>query len=578
MDIKLSYDSSGSSAPAAFKTALQFAAQYLDTLITNPITVRISVGYGEFEQTPLTGGESEGGPQGQGLSYTHLVGDLTANATSAAQQEAVANLPASDPTNGGQFLVADAQLKAWGAMPADSNQIDGWVGFGVSAEFPYDYSTNGTTAPGELDFVGIAEHELTHALGRISGLQFAPGWYAPQDLFRYSAPGALELQSGVPAYFSIDGGATNLDNFSTIDDPGDWASSAVGDAFDAISQTGMQNVMTATDITEMNVLGFAIACFAAGTRISTTRGPVAVEALRVGDIAITARGGGAPVVWLGTRRVACHLHPRPNDVWPIRVQAHAFAPGRPVRGIRLSPDHAVLVGGALIPIRYLVNGASIAQEPCDTIEYWHVELPAHDVLLAEDLPAESFLDTGNRSAFAGATPAAALHPEFSRGVWRRDGCAPLLLGGSRVRAERRRLLARAALLGHAATDDPALSVVAGGGTLPTLRDGLFFRVRLPGGGEWIRLRSRTWTPAHVDPRSDDARVLGVALRRLWLDGREASLDSPALRDGWHVAEPGWRWTSGDAALPVAGVREVAFELAMTGRYWLRPLLAGAARA
>jgi hypothetical protein len=54
----------------------------------------------------------------------------------------------------------------------------------------------------------------------------------------------------------------------------------------------------------------------------------------------------------------------------------------------------------LIPIRYLVNGASVVQELFGTVTYWHVEVHRHEVLLAEGLPAESYLDTGNRSAFA----------------------------------------------------------------------------------------------------------------------------------------------------------------------------------
>jgi hypothetical protein len=32
-------------------------------------------------------------------------------------------------------------------------------------------------------------------------------------------------------------------------------------------------------------------------------------------------------------------------------------------------------------------------------DYVHVELDRHDILLAEGLPAESYLDTGNRAAF-----------------------------------------------------------------------------------------------------------------------------------------------------------------------------------
>ena len=88
----------------------------------------------------------------------------------------------------------------------------------------------------------------------------------------------------------------------------------------------------------------------------------------------------------------------------MRVSAGAFAAGVPHRDLLLSSDHAVLVGGVLIPIRYLINGASIAQERRDEITYYHVELKTHGVLLADAVyTAESYLDTGNRAAFAPPT-------------------------------------------------------------------------------------------------------------------------------------------------------------------------------
>ena len=86
----------------------------------------------------------------------------------------------------------------------------------------------------------------------------------------------------------------------------------------------------------------------------------------------------------------------------MRIAASAFGGGLPHRDLWLSPDHAVLVDGALVPARCLVNGASIAAEPRADIRYFHVELAAHGVLVAEGLPAESYLDTGNRAAFTEA--------------------------------------------------------------------------------------------------------------------------------------------------------------------------------
>ena len=143
------------------------------------------------------------------------------------------------------------------------------------------------------------------------------------------------------------------------------------------------------------------ACFAAGTRILAAGGEIPVECLRAGD-AVPGLAGNrlAPVRWLGHTRIDCRHHPHPETVWPVHVGIGAFGPDRPARPLRLSPDHAVHIGGALVPIRFLINGVTIAQQPVEAVEYWHLELRAHEVLLAEGLPAESYLDTGNRAALA----------------------------------------------------------------------------------------------------------------------------------------------------------------------------------
>ena len=65
----------------------------------------------------------------------------------------------------------------------------------------------------------------------------------------------------------------------------------------------------------------------------------------------------------------------------------------------------------------------------------------HDVVLAENLPAESYLDTANRSVFTNAGNDVVLHPDFSGGgrvpiLWEAKACAPLLCGGERLHALR----------------------------------------------------------------------------------------------------------------------------------------------
>ncbi|WP_018263147.1 Hint domain-containing protein [Methylobacterium sp. WSM2598] len=183
-------------------------------------------------------------------------------------------------------------------------------------------------------------------------------------------------------------------------------------------------------------------CFAAGTRILTSRGEVAVEDLRVGDAAVTASGRARPIVWIGHRELAGPLSP---DQHPVRVRAGAFGAGLPARDLLLSPGHPVLVGagadgegGVLVPVMCLINGTSIAREPAARVTYWHVELDAHDLLLAEGLAAESYLDLGSRPWFEEGSASALHDPDLvPAGVPGR--CRPVATRGPAVEAERRRL-------------------------------------------------------------------------------------------------------------------------------------------
>ncbi len=199
-------------------------------------------------------------------------------------------------------------------------------------------------------------------------------------------------------------------------------------------------------------LGAVVPCFAAGTRIATERGPVAVEALRVGDrVRLAPDGpdmsgadmsgadmsgpdgpGGLAVVWIGRRVVDCRHHPKPRAVWPVRVRAGAFGAGCPGRDVYLSPDHAVYAEGVLIPVKYLIDGVSVAQVAVDQVDYFHVELERHAVLLAEGLAAESYLDTGDRSSFSNGGGAVRLHADFAALRWEAQGCAPLVVVGQEV--------------------------------------------------------------------------------------------------------------------------------------------------
>ena len=196
----------------------------------------------------------------------------------------------------------------------------------------------------------------------------------------------------------------------------------------------------------------AIPCFATGTRIATPRGLVAVERLLAGDVVMTVSGGSQVIQWIGRRHIDCRRHINPERVWPIRVAPHAFGDGRPGRPLLLSPDHAIFIEDVLIPVKFLVNSSTVVQLSVDAVEYYHVELPRHDVVLADGLPTESYLETGGRAAFANSGMDVQLYPDFAadearvRMVWQNFGYAPLLGDGEQVARARMKLEWQAAML------------------------------------------------------------------------------------------------------------------------------------
>jgi fibronectin-binding autotransporter adhesin len=251
----------------------------------------------------------------------------------------------------------------------------------------------------------------------------------------YVAGGAATLNSGTDVLTVTDGGASYELHFA-----GDYD----GASF-TLAEAGSGSVVTVANVP----------CFAAGTLILTDCGEVPVQALTVGDHVTTEGGGSQPIVWIGFRRIDCGRHPQPVKILPVRVAANAFGPGLPARPLFLSPDHAIFAEGVLIPVKHLINDSSIQQIEAKAITYFHIELPRHNVILAEGLPTESYLNCGDRAAFANADEPRMLHPAF--GAEFQDvalfaealGYAPLRVTGPEVARVRDRLNGRCKVGGGA---------------------------------------------------------------------------------------------------------------------------------
>jgi hypothetical protein len=136
-------------------------------------------------------------------------------------------------------------------------------------------------------------------------------------------------------------------------------------------------------------------CFLGGTRIRTPKGEVDVAMLKAGDLVVTVSGQAKPIKEISHRRYERASHESwPVDILPIKVARSALGPSTPSADLFLSPAHALYLDGLLVPVGTLVNGRRIircASLEADCIEYFHIELFAHDVIFAEGVLAESLL-------------------------------------------------------------------------------------------------------------------------------------------------------------------------------------------
>ncbi len=169
--------------------------------------------------------------------------------------------------------------------------------------------------------------------------------------------------------------------------------------------------------------------FCTGTLIATPFGLTPVEALHQGSL-VTTQSGAKPVLWVGHSHVSPRFADPLRDL-PVLITAGALGGGLPQRDLLLAPGHAVLLDRMLIPARTLVNGRSIRQETAlpERFTYYHLELAGHELLTAEGVPAESFVDILGQGCFHNQAERDPRPPveemPFPRARTRRDVPTPL---------------------------------------------------------------------------------------------------------------------------------------------------------
>ena len=199
-------------------------------------------------------------------------------------------------------------------------------------------------------------------------------------------------------------------------------------------------------------------CYCPGTLIRTSRGQVRVERLKIGDKVKTMSGALRPIKWIGQRSYGGRFIMGRTDILPVCIKAGALDDNVPKRDLWISPHHAMYLNGMLIEAKDLINGTSIVQAPSvDKVEYFHVELDTHDVIVAEGALSETFLDDDSRGMFHNARDYHALYPDAV--AVPAKYCAPRCDSGYELETVRQRIAQRSGLP-HTA-DTPHIGALRG---------------------------------------------------------------------------------------------------------------------
>jgi len=190
MIINLNWDSSVANAPPQFPPDVAAVASFFESVIQNPITITIDVGYGEINGSRIGNGAALGESETnlQQVSYSQLTLTYGHSQLISDNPTAALNFPVSPPA--GNFYVSDAEAQALGIITTTPT-VDGYVGFSSQSGI-FDYNTSGSVPNRQYDFEGTVAHEFSEVLGRIllvgTNINHAPS-YSAYDFFHYSGAG-----------------------------------------------------------------------------------------------------------------------------------------------------------------------------------------------------------------------------------------------------------------------------------------------------------------------------------------------------------------------------------------------------
>jgi len=261
------------SLSAAQAAAFNTAATAWSAVLSDPITVNLQVGFvslgsGILGSTYLTL---------ESLPTASVVAALGTDAKDANDAKAVASIAALPPTTPNLELTS-AQAKALGYSFTGNDAV---IEFSTNYTFSTGRDAQGGTPAGQYDLIGVAEHEIGHALGFVSSFDFN-GDLTVLDLFRYTSFDTRASTTG-STFFSLDKGATSLAKFSPGANDNYQAShwlQGTGSLMDPAVAAGVSQNITALDIKALDVIGYDVIVVAEPASLTLLFGGIALAIAR----------------------------------------------------------------------------------------------------------------------------------------------------------------------------------------------------------------------------------------------------------------------------------------------------------
>jgi len=291
----------------------------------------------------------------------------------------------------------------------DSSTLDVFgVGSGIAVSFGSSTTNEMLIIGSRADFSATISNYLAGDIINIDDIDFA-------------ASESANLLSGNVLQIVFDGGTYDIQLNPDEDYSGDYF-----------------HIAAAADGTGIDITQDSVACYGIGTLIETAAGETAVERLSIGDLVRTRSGALRPIKWIGRRSYAGRFIAMNRDVLPVVFKTGSLGNALPRRDLCVSPHHAMYIDGLLIEAKDLVNGESIVQaRGVERVDYFHIELDSHDVIIAEGAFSETFIDDDSRAMFHNAPDYRALYP--NEVPVEPLYCAPRVHEGEALEAIRQRL-------------------------------------------------------------------------------------------------------------------------------------------